>query len=128
MTQVLDNLATSSNGPHRFTSADAAEMALLSWQRRRERAAMLADAEPTEQPSQQDAGYTAQQLTRVREHLARLDAQLEATKDPQAIERLVRARGVLGEQERILAGRPLPGSRRPGREKPVLVAPVKPLD
>ncbi len=62
-------------------------------------------------------------LTRVRLQLdlinERLTEQLvKGSPDPQAIDRLANAQMRLAEQERILAGRPLPGSRKPAPDRP----------
>lgn len=76
----------------------------------------------------------------MREQLDRLDTMLLAEKDAQKLDRLASAQLRLSEQERILAGRPLPGSRRPGKEdrgrksdwwiemQPALPAPQVPKD
>ncbi len=109
---------TTAQREHAFTSENARIMAARSWEVRRKRALENPPSVPPAQPQPLPCDdYVSRSLARVREHLARIDAQLERTKDEQAIERLVRARGVLGEQERVLDGRPLPGSRRPGKEK-----------
>lgn len=49
--------------------------------------------------------------------LDRLDALLDRERDPQALDRLASAYAKLADQERILSGRPLPGSRRPKPER-----------
>jgi hypothetical protein len=49
--------------------------------------------------------------------LTKLDAMIEAEKDAQKLDRLASASAKLSEQERILDGRPLPGSRRPTSDK-----------
>ncbi len=84
---------------------------------------------PTAQsPAEQTGAYLSEQLARVRKHLDRVDAQMEKAKDPLDVERLARARNTLAEQERILAGRPLPGSHRPtaprGRGSAASVEPI----
>jgi hypothetical protein len=61
--------------------------------------------------------FNATRLLRVREQLTKLDAMIEAEKDAQKLDRLASASSKLSEQERILDGRPLPGSRRPTSDK-----------
>jgi hypothetical protein len=61
--------------------------------------------------------YVTERLARVRRQLDRLDGLMAAEKDPQRIDRLASAQYRLAEQERILSGRPLPGSRRPARDR-----------
>jgi hypothetical protein len=53
---------------------------------------------------------------RVREQLERLDRLASEEDDPKQLKALADATTRLSEQERLLAGRPLPGSRRPGNE------------
>jgi hypothetical protein len=69
-------------------------------------------------------GYALKSLLRVRAQLdlvnAALTAQLSKPKtklDAQAVDRLAAAQMRLAEQERILDGRPLPGSRRPAPDR-----------
>jgi hypothetical protein len=57
--------------------------------------------------------YLAERLTRVRKQLDAIDAMLLGEADPQRLDRLAAASARLCEQERQLAGRPLPGSYRP---------------
>jgi hypothetical protein len=61
--------------------------------------------------------HPERRLLRVREQLDRLDKLILAEKDPQRIDRLASAQARLAEQERILDGRPLPGSHRPRPER-----------
>lgn len=86
-------------------------------------------------PSPTD-GYISQRLFRVRVQLDLVDAQIkaEATKsspDGQVLNWLCAAQERLSEQERILADRPLPGSRRPtaikGKVKAGSVEPSEPI-
>lgn len=56
-------------------------------------------------------------IERVRANLKRLHLRLSVEQDPLAIDRISRATSALAEQLRILEGKPLPGQRRPGREK-----------
>ena len=101
-----------------ITAANAQEMAAKSLASRRQAATMrairLAVPAQTPQIPAQLADYHETRLTRVRVMLDELDAQQLKTRDPQQRERLARAQTLLAEQERILAGRPLPGARRPG--------------
>lgn len=80
------------------------------------------------QPSQDqpqlahDADYQDRRLARVRVQLNQLDEAItrETSKvqpDGQRLNWLAQAQDRLSEQERILAGRPLPGSRRPREER-----------
>lgn len=65
-----------------------------------------------------DEKYRLERLARTREQIVRLDAQLLASIDPREIKALSDALKNFAEMERILRREPLPGSRRPGREKP----------
>lgn len=107
-----------------FTAENAAEMAKRSWAPTSARHA--ADNPPDNNAGQdgalftQAAGqYAGERLMRVRRQLASLDKKigeliLEASEENAgAIDRLCAAQAKLAEQERILAGRPLPGSHRP---------------
>jgi len=77
-------------------------------------------------PREQLSGYVEQRLTRVRKQLDRLDDLLSKETNPQRLDRLASAQYRLSEQERILSGRPLPGSRRPSQEREVRRAPYLP--
>lgn len=82
----------------------------------------LPDAEPPPappSPQETPSDYVSQRLARVRLQLARLDDLLDSETDPQKIDRLASAIARLAEQERQLANRPLPGSRRPPKERPL---------
>jgi hypothetical protein len=57
--------------------------------------------------------FVTRRLMRVREQLEKLDALASGVKDTKRLKELADATTRLSEQERILAGRPLPGSRRP---------------
>ena len=61
--------------------------------------------------------YTAEQLNRARARIDGLWKLMEREEDPQKIDRLASAIAKLADLERILDGRPLPGSRRPKAEK-----------
>ena len=62
--------------------------------------------------------YPATRLARVRGQLDRLDLELQrcSLSDSKRIKELTDASTRLSEQERILAGRPLPGTKRPPAE------------
>ncbi len=100
----------------RFTPQNAREMAVRSLESRRERKSKREDASafphPTPQETAPDPNYVARRLARVREQLDRVDCMMMKEKDPQKLDRLASAQARLAEQERILDGRPLPGSRR----------------
>jgi len=99
---------------HTFTSANAAQMALrrAELQRQRRNSATLALVH-----NEALNDFNTTRLLRVREQLTKLDAMIEAEKDAQKLDRLASASSKLSEQERILDGRPLPGSRRPTSDK-----------
>ncbi len=69
--------------------------------------------------------YIINRLLRVREQIDRLDNILGATLDPNKIERLCSAIYRLQDMERVLAGRPSPGTTR--RDGPAPPAPRSPL-
>lgn len=68
---------------------------------------------PPQQPLTPPDSYTGDRLSRVRSQLDRLDVMMQTETDPQRLDRLASAQAKLAEQERQLAGRPLPGSLRP---------------
>ena len=102
-----------------FTSQNAREMAALSAEARRrlplDKSALPAQAViPTDD-------YPIRRLSRVRAQLNTLDTRLEAelkrpNPDTRKIKETVEAQVRLAEQERILAGRPTPGQRKPKEE------------
>ena len=61
--------------------------------------------------------FVTRRLMRVREQLEKLDALASGEKDTKRLKELADATTRLSEQERILAGRPLPGSRRPREDR-----------
>lgn len=67
--------------------------------------------------------FRVQRLARVREQLAKLDAQMAQEDDPQRLDRLASAQAKLSVQEFNLAGRPLPGSHRPAASRSRAAAP-----
>ena len=109
-----------------FTSANAREFAakaLIARRANRERrqnleetlAALTAKVSALAPlPAEELSGYAQNRLARVRKQLDRIDALMLTETDPGKLDRLASAQNRLSEQERILAGRPLPGSiRRP---------------
>lgn len=108
----------------RITTANAREMAAKSHAARRQRLASVTPAAETipQTPQlnvlQAADPYVNARLARVRLQLARLDDLLDSESDPQKIDRLASASARLAEQERQLANRPLPGSRKPAAERP----------
>lgn len=102
----------------RFTSANAKQMAARGHEGRRERKRLRELAETTgEQPTSQNSansdGYVVKQLFRTRKQVEMLNRQLESAPDHRAVKSIADALARLTEIERILAGRPLPGSHRP---------------
>ena len=71
--------------------------------------------------------YVSSQVARVRVQIERLAALLDKAQDPLDIDRLARALSVLRKDERVLDGRPEPGSRRPGKERNTQDADVNPV-
>lgn len=61
-------------------------------------------------------GYMGKRLACVRTQLERLNAMILVEEDPAKLDKLASATFKLSEMERIIAGRPLPGSRRPSKE------------
>jgi hypothetical protein len=103
----------------RICSANAREMAARSARVRRERKNAEHILAAFTQPEQVLAGdFPRQRLARVRVQLDRLDEMMMKEKDPQRLDRIASAQAKLAEQERILDGRPLPGSRKPAANKP----------
>lgn len=98
--------------PQYFTRENAAEnarKATIAREAARKRRKGIGPEDPSK--------YVAARLLRARVQLARLDEMIESEDDPQKLDRLVSAQSRLSEQWRIFAGIPLPGSRRPGKEK-----------
>jgi hypothetical protein len=62
--------------------------------------------------------FTARKIARVRDQIERVENLLTDAVEPQAVDRFAAALARLYEIERILSGRPLPGSRRPEKDKP----------
>ena len=57
--------------------------------------------------------FCEKRIARVRKQLETIDAMIAKELDPQRLDRLASAQSRVSEQERILSGRPLPGSQRP---------------
>ena len=66
----------------------------------------------------QQPDFAMKRLARVREQLVRVDEMMMTETDPQRMDRLASAQARLAEQERILDGRPMPGSLKPSQNKP----------
>ena len=107
--------------PHLFTTANAKEMSVrgnaakADAKKRREELIAKANAIPS---LPRDEDYRLKRLARVRTQLEKLDDMFDQERDPQKLDRLASAQARLAKQEQELAGRPLPGSRRPARERP----------
>lgn len=101
-----------------FDSHNAAEMAQRSHAARQQRklAAQTKPAIPQSGPPEAADSYVTRRLLRVRGQLERLGDMLDHEEDPGCIDKLCSAIARLCEQERRLADRPLPGSRRPAKE------------
>ena len=98
-----------------ITRETAREMAARGNARKREILANLrVAAHPV--PLPRDDSYVERRLARVREQLLRLDGFLDSEDDPGKIDRLASAIARLSEIERVLAGRPTPGQRKPKEE------------
>lgn len=122
-----------------FTPDTARENAAKAHQarRRNEEVRAIAVAEPVTPPPEppqvaaplaETEVYVSNQLVYVRAHIARVDKLLEKETDALSLDRLARARNTLAEQERILAGRPLPGALRPGKPgKPARETDLEPI-
>jgi len=112
----------------RINSANAREFAAKSHEARRqnklrrEQEAMEAklaalqqqqNPKPVATPESEDSKFILSRLVRVRKQLDRIDSMIEKEKDPMKLDRLASAQARLAEQERLLAGRPMPGSLKP---------------
>lgn len=94
----------------RITPERSRELNAIRWakQAEREAKARIPVDLPPDLPE-----YQKKRLMRVREQLDRIDDLLLSEDDPAKLDRLAAASMRLAEQERILAGRPLPGSLKP---------------
>jgi hypothetical protein len=113
---------------HLFTKETAREMVKLSIAKRAEnrakRKSELRLKHPHEHVTDKDLAYKALRLIRVRKQLDRIDEMMMAEVDPSKLDRLASAQARLSEQERILVGRPLPGSLKPINTKPSKQSPA----
>jgi hypothetical protein len=111
-----------------FTKANAVQMSRKSHEQRRINQAMRENALTRPTLISPDSGepdpYVSVELTRARAHISRINSMLDKEQDAQQLERLARALNVLSERERVLAGRPLPGSRKPAPERSKPKAPI----
>lgn len=98
-----------------FTPEKARAAALKRYENERVRLLELEQgmAAVCQDTAQKPDDYMLRRLTRVRGQLDRLDVMMQTETDPQKLDRLASAQAKLAEQERQLAGRPLPGSLRP---------------
>jgi prephenate dehydrogenase len=121
--------------PHLFTSAQAKVAAAKSVISRAKRMRDLTQAAErlesivmsgrlAEQLAMGTPGYIAKRLSRVRAQLDRIDEMMMTEEDPAKLDRLASAQARLSEQERILVGRPLPGSLKPTAAKPSKPSPA----
>ena len=61
--------------------------------------------------------FVNRKVLRVRAQIERVSQLLDKSDEPQAVDRFANALTRLYELERVLAGRPLPGSRRPAQDR-----------
>lgn len=117
-----------------FSGDYARQMAAKSHEARRLRKAKDERAEQRAQIAalEEEPAYDKLRLIRVRKALDELDKQMaQAIKagESKVVKELADAQAKLSDQERILDGRPLPGSRRPRPEKPTKdTSTVEPVD
>jgi hypothetical protein len=101
---------------YRITPDNARAMAAKSWEARRKRAHEQAEQALTALAMPQQVAedpFILSRLVRVRKQLDRIDGMIERETDPMKLDRLASAQARLAEQERLLAGRPMPGSLKP---------------
>lgn len=115
-------MTDTANAPHksRFTSANAKEMARRAKESRERNKLAKLNAPPAPPPVAVMPAdeYLAGRITSARAEIERLTKKAAKAVDALDCERLARAVGQWSEVERIAAGRPLPGSKKPGEEKP----------
>ena len=85
-------------------------------------AALIIEAPPVIPEAPPAFDYVGRRLARVRAQLDKLDELIagemtSARPDPARLDRYASAQARLATQEQQLAGRPLPGSRRPGKDR-----------
>lgn len=110
-----------------FTAATAAAMAARAHESRRNRLIaareIATNAIVAPQSPNATSHYQASRLARVRVMMDNIDKKISSlineadAEVASAIDRLVSAQARLAEQERVLSGRPLPGSLRPRASK-----------
>ena len=121
----------------RFTAANARENAAKAHASRQQRlvcgklAGETFPQIPQAGPHEAANAYVITRLSRVRVQLDLVDRRITEqakakTVDGQVLNWLCAAQERLAEQERILAGRPLPGSRKPAPERPTAPATARP--
>ena len=100
-----------------FTAENAAKYAELAHAARRQQ--VLADAAVANALPLADSAdnFVSRKLSRVRGQIDVIEKLLDKSTEPQAVDRFCNAMTRLYEIERILAGRPLPGSRRPREDR-----------
>lgn len=98
-----------------FTAENARLMALRSVEARKQRKdhPQPSAVQPSADTLATLDDYQAKTIVRVRERMDKLLDLLEEEEDPNKLDRLASAFAKLQEEERKLAGRPLPGSHRP---------------
>jgi hypothetical protein len=106
---------------YHFSNAQIArQAALLSVQARRTKAEQRASQSALDEAMVQALpvdDFTVRKLARVRGQIDQVEKLLDKADEPQAVDRFCNALTRLYDVERILAGRPLPGSRRPKDER-----------
>ena len=104
-----------------FTAENAAKYAALAHAANRDRIATdkaVANADELAViPADSAESFTMRRLMRVRCQLEKLDRLAATAHSSKRLKELADATTRLSEQERILAGRPLPGSRRPREDR-----------
>ena len=100
-----------------FTAENAAKYAELAHAARRQQ--NLADATVANALPLADSAdnFVSRKLARVRGQMDVIEKLLDKATEPQAVDRFCNALTRLYDVERILAGRPLPGSRRPREDR-----------
>ena len=116
---------------HRFSPENAREMAFKALEaRRKNKEARKLQAEqdklnqeimlskPLNLLDNADKAFIDKRIVRVRKQISKLDEMIDDCVDPKQIDQLASALTRLSELERVLSGRPLPGSRKPAAERP----------
>jgi hypothetical protein len=111
-----------------FTKENAAEMAARALEARKQAEIMRLNGEPPK-PLLPEEKYRILTLARTRKQIERLFEMMDECDDAQKLDRLASALARLNEQERQLAGRPLPGSLKPTQQiKPRRTEPIAPIE